>query len=596
MVVKKLTIKLNRDSLHKKKVESLLEIGYKEWINQFQLGIIKECLRSQSGGLSLPMGSGKTFISLMIGLEQIKNNQHDKILVVCAKTLIPSWENEIKKFFGDKFPYTVFHSERFKKNENMNRWTIPNNIKLVITNGETLAKFYRLFDLEEHLIEKRFLDPNVAREMWGRTNPYYNPDLQPMINFYRKSNSPFINHRDGGGLIFSIKWKTFIIDEAQCFTNILCSKGRSLAAVSAENRWLLSGTLFNEPKSERILGYYLLLNYQGDDIPRNLPEFHFHIRSGNYKGFRSTIVHRPENDNFKKPTINQQIISHQVSFEEAKIYTSFKESLISIQKKINGLQWASPDVRKAQIKIFSSYRMAVVTYLRQSLVCPLLPIASISLGTVDSDERTSLSNILLEEIRKMEIDYYFDNVESVKSSRIKSMLEQINKHPNERIVIFSCFSTCLDIIQQFLPKDRTHFRITGSMSLKRREQEIEKYSQDDNAILILSYQIGAEGLNLQMASTVLLMDFWWNAGKVKQAIARLLRWGQQANTVNIYFFTSNTGIENIIFKKQQSKLIALNQLETGSINVNVPKCDMKEIVKLLEIDQNADLINNIHFC
>ena len=37
-------------------------------LNKFQLDILKECAMKKSGGLSLPMGSGKTLISLVLGL------------------------------------------------------------------------------------------------------------------------------------------------------------------------------------------------------------------------------------------------------------------------------------------------------------------------------------------------------------------------------------------------------------------------------------------------------------------------------------------------------------------------------------------------
>jgi SNF2 family DNA or RNA helicase len=82
-----------------------------------------------------------------------------------------------------------------------------------------------------------------------------------------------------------------------------------------------------------------------------------------------------------------------------------------------------------------------------------------------------------------------------------------------------------------------------------------------NGILLLTYQVGANGLNLQCSNTVLLLDFWWNTGKINQAIARVLRYGQEAKKINIYYFTSNTGIEKILFDKQQAKLIVAKECQ-----------------------------------
>ena len=57
-----------------------------------------------------------------------------------------------------------------------------------------------------------------------------------------------------------------------------------------------------------------------------------------------------------------------------------------------------------------------------------------------------------------------------------------------------------------------------------------------NGILLLTFGIGANGLNLQCADTVLIADFWWNADKTRQAIARILRYGQEATCINIYYY------------------------------------------------------------
>ena len=71
----------------------LYEMGYKI-LNKHQKAIFKECLIKQFGGLSLPMGSGKTLLALVLGLHQTKKNKLP-ILVVAAKSLIFSWAAEI---------------------------------------------------------------------------------------------------------------------------------------------------------------------------------------------------------------------------------------------------------------------------------------------------------------------------------------------------------------------------------------------------------------------------------------------------------------------------------------------------------------------
>ena len=121
------------------------------------------------------------------------------------------------------------------------------------------------------------------------------------------------------------------------------------------------------------------------------------------------------------------------------------------------------------------------------------------------------------------------------------------------------------------------------------------FKKSKRGILLLTYQLGAEGLNLQFASTVLIVDFWWNASKEQQAIGRIFRYGQISDKINVYFFTANTGIENILFKKQHSKLQVLNELKTGKVETKIPTIKMDEIIKLISLSDNEDSLKEVKY-
>ena len=129
----------------------------------------------------------------------------------------------------------------------------------------------------------------------------------------------------------------------------------------------------------------------------------------------------------------------------------------------------------------------------------------------------------------------------------------------------------------------------------KRQKLLKDFENSNNGILLVTYQLGAEGLNLQFASTVLLVDFWWNAAKTQQAIGRIFRFGQISKEINIYFFTSNTGIEKILFNKQKAKLNILNELKTGSIKTKIPTVKMDDIIRLIELEDNKKLLKDIKY-
>jgi SNF2 family DNA or RNA helicase len=272
---------------------------------------------------------------------------------------------------------------------------------------------------------------------------------------------------------------------------------------------------------------------------------------------------------------------------------SMKATLVELRKYVEHLKLVKAE--STEIKRFSSYLLAMLTYLRQGLVCPIIPIASVALDMADfTDTKSELAKMLTDKLDELELTEWLESETSAKSSRIRKVLQTLKEHSDERVVLFFCFRSCLDVCRTYMPKNRPHFTISGNMSIPRRTAILEAYRESENGVLLLTYQIGGEGLNLQFVSTMFLVDYWWNAGMTKQAIARLVRLGQSASTVNVYFFSSNTGVENAVLKKHKSKLQIIEELMVGKQMTRVATMKMIEIVKLIEASENRDLLEEIY--
>lgn len=562
-------------------------------LTHFQVEVISECIQKGTGGLSLPMGSGKTLVSIITALHLINNTvnatqnkgpnlagpcladttvkPNEAMLVVVAKSLIASWEVEIHKFFEDTLPYEVFHTDNLKSR--MDRWQPNPQTKLVLTTPEVISKYYKEYEISKHFVSQFNINPLTV------------------VNQYNRPTKPFLNHLAGGGLLYSVKWGCLIVDEAQKYTNVGTDRCQGLGAICANYRWVLSGTLFDEPKAERVLGYHLIL----DMTPRTLPDTAKLLTSPSFKGMNQTLVRRDKNTMFQNPPkVNENIIAHNLSKEEAQVYLVMKNTLTTIQRQIDEMKLVGDT---ENVKRFSSYLLALITYLRQSLVCPIIPLTSIAIDMADFESKSQLSQLLTAEVNKMGLTNWLNNIESVRSSRINKVMESMNAHMNERVVLFSCFRTCLDVLRTYIPNSgpnsRQVFNVTSDLSLQNRGKVIDAFRESKNGVLLLTYEIGAEGLNLQCASTVLLLDFWWNSSKTQQAIARVVRFGQLASTVNVYFFTSNTGVEQAIFKKHKSKLLLLDELKVGPCSTKIHKMTMKEILALINSsDDNVTLLKD----
>jgi SNF2 family DNA or RNA helicase len=551
--------------LHQQNNMNSFDIGYSS-LNKYQKEVFSECIQKGSGGLSLPMGFGKTRLSLVIALKQIGSNGIG--LVVVSKSLLESWKTEIKKCFGESLKYQVLHRDVVK---NMDKWNIETGTRIILTTIDVVSGLYKNKKLERSLIRYDEVDHGgglIHREI-----------------FYNQVKEPMCKSTIGAELIYSSVLDCLIVDEVQKFTNVSSDRCRGLVSLFSKNRWVLSGTMFDEPKIERILGYYLIIN--DISFPRNLPLGNKYITSNRFKGVSSTVISRSRNEGFIEPLVKRHIIVNQLNEVEEKIYMSMKELMRKIKNKIE-----STDDKELK-RQFSSYLLAMVTYLRQCVISPLIPISGIILNIYDFKNKSELSDLFMNEIKALNIESYLNNEENIISTRIARILNTLDKHKNEKIVLFSSFRTSIDLLINVI-KGRKVVSLTSTMTMKKRVEVIDEFNHtDDDTVLLLTYEIGGEGLNLQTSSTVLLTDFWWNSAKTNQAIARVLRYGQK-NTVNIYYFTGNTAIENVMLDKHETKLDILEEIQNGKMTKKISSFTIKDIIKLINTEDNVNKINNIN--
>jgi len=143
------------------------------------------------------------------------------------------------------------------------------------------------------------------------------------------------------------------------------------------------------------------------------------------------------------------------------------------------------------------------------------------------------------------------------SSKTLELLRIVQKHTlkSHKTVVFSQWTSCLDLIQKMFTFYGIAFcRFDGTVvTLEERTGIVEQFAKSDNTFVMLtSLGAGAEGINLTCASTVVLMEPYWNASIEKQAIDRVHRLGQTQKT-RVYKLTLKHSVEDWILRLQQLK-------------------------------------------
>lgn len=537
-----------------------MELSLLTKLNEYQLNVFQECIEKIHCGISMPMGAGKTRTSLVLSLEITTR----KILIVCEKSLINDWINEIELVTENKISYTVYHSE-FMKNFKQIISIDQIQERIVITTPEVVRKFYNELNLEDILITKRIVNEGTFN--------------QHIINDYNRIPAIIPN----GGVIFGTDWGSLIVDEFHKMSTLSSAKSKAILCIYAERKWALSGTFFAEPKPDKILPYFLYI--QHSETPNNLPDFGSFIRSNGFSGLNQYIVMRKESPVIIE-TIEEKVIVH-MRPEEELIYKTLREIILNLYERSKELRGVDP----VQVKKISGYLLSLLIYLRQSICNPLIPISGIYINLRNLDRTDELSNILRSNFTKLNIDNYLSNTENIISSRMQRLIEISQRH--EKVVVFTSFRKNITLLEYTI-RDRPFITIEGNMNINRRCEILDSLHTLDNFIMPLTYKIGGSGLNIQSANCVIFFDYEWNISETKQALSRVVRQGQ-TQTVYVYYLVSNTGVENAILKKQLDKKNASSELENGPIKTKVDTIKTEEIINILSDEIINEKMEKLYF-
>ncbi|KAF8314018.1 hypothetical protein DL93DRAFT_1101779 [Clavulina sp. PMI_390] len=153
--------------------------------------------------------------------------------------------------------------------------------------------------------------------------------------------------------------------------------------------------------------------------------------------------------------------------------------------------------------------------------------------------------------------------------------EEGNRIPSEKTIIFSQFTTMLDLCEPFLTDAGIRWtRFDGSMKAEAREEALNKVRNDKKCrVILISFKAGGVGLNLTACNNVILLDLWWNPALEDQAFDRAHRLGQK-KSVNIYKLTVVDSVEDRILQLQDQKrelaaaALAGGKLAKAGLNLN----------------------------
>lgn len=237
---------------------------------------------------------------------------------------------------------------------------------------------------------------------------------------------------------------------------------------------------------------------------------------------------------------------------------------------------------------------------RQRLIASCLPIGISKMNdTIDYQDLEDLSSEDLSEIETfIEPSYsnYFEIPDlkelikhDTKFNALKNQLQNNFKIDNDsKLILFSCFRLTTEYLYENLlniPNIKYKiFYIHGGMG-KTKNDVIREFENCTSPSILLSTEVGSEGIDLQFCSTIINYDLPWNPMRVEQRIGRIDRLNQKSPIINIYNCICENTIEDKILNRLYRRL-NLFENTIGSLDEVIGE-KMESL--LLNISSNKEL-------
>ena len=175
---------------------------------------------------------------------------------------------------------------------------------------------------------------------------------------------------------------------------------------------------------------------------------------------------------------------------------------------------------------------------------------------------------------------------SSKLAELDILMEQLAGEHDRKIVLFSEWTTMLNLIEPLLEKRDLEFvRLDGSVPQKKRQTLIHKFQNDSKCRLFITTNAGAVGLNLQSANTVINVDLPWNPAVLEQRISRAHRMGQKRPVQVFLLVTEGTLEESLLETLSAKHELALSVLdpeaEATAIDLHAGVDELKRRMEIL---------------
>ena len=187
----------------------------------------------------------------------------------------------------------------------------------------------------------------------------------------------------------------------------------------------------------------------------------------------------------------------------------------------------------------------------------------------DLNEETVNTRPLVSIIAKRTKELGLTSLLQEHDTKFRSLLEELtqlwNDEPLKKVIVFSSFKPTLKYLQSRLTEQGIKTELLHGGISEPRARVLERFEKSQITPVLLSSEIGSEGVDLQFCSIIVNYDIPWNPMRLEQRIGRIDRLGQKSEKIQILNLVFDDTIDSRIFHRLYDRLTtsqrALGEME-----------------------------------
>lgn len=485
------------------------------------------------------VGLGKTIEAGHILLELYARGLISKVLVVCTKTLIPKWEQEMQEKFG--FPFEDIEPKRLIKTFSqpnppeeffgvINYDKFSANKTLQEFAKETTAKFDLIICDEVQAIRNRETKRYKAIEPLIRDAGHVvflsatpiNNKVDDLFNLLKLLDPVRYFNSENFENDVNIN-RPFIRAQNQLSRGVNVREVLEELRESTVRRSFSYGD-FSRPETER------LIDLLGDDpLFQRVCE---RMESGD-NGVQNRVL-------VQRDLAELNSINYLFSRTKKKDV----EGVSAIRKPHKVLVGMSPEesaIMQCEVNaLFEEYNAGATTaQQRQSRTLPILTLSRIM--------ASCLPAFLKRQGKPLpEKDTKFDEFNKV--------IREVVVRNKNKIIVFAEFKETLYYLADRLKEQGIKTAVITGDNPKERADLLNQFQHDDETRVLLASRVGTEGIDLQFCDAMVNYDLPWNPMVLEQRIGRIDRIGQESEIIHIYNMVVRDSIEEDVYDRLLMKI------------------------------------------